>query len=78
MQILDLHRFIAALSVPIRFASEPSLRGLAKKNARILVYSYIMGIVHLWESGSGTSPLLGADEALSVAVIVSRGFFSFC
>ncbi|CAO3431730.1 hypothetical protein [Azospirillum endophyticum] len=32
----------------------------------------------MWESGIGTSPLLGAGTGLSVAFIALRNFFSFC
>lgn len=55
---------------------EPSLRGPAKKNVRILVYSYLVAIVHLWESGIATAPLLGACGGLSVAIIGGAPFFS--
>jgi len=48
----------------------------AKKNARIVVYSYRAAIVHLWESGMATAPLLGACGGLSVAIIGGAPFFS--
>ena len=54
----------------------PSLYDPAKKNAHIVVYSYQVAIVHLWESGMATAPLLGACGGLSVAIIGGAPFFS--